>query len=189
MSSKSELRKKYIKIRKEIPHDLLMEAEASLLDLVQSNSQLFQNKRIACYSSIENEMPTHSLIELFLDMKSDIYLPKMIEGSKILQFKQLETKEALKENSLGILEPTSNKEIDPNDLEIILLPCVCFDEMGYRVGMGKGYYDYSLANIENSNPKLIILAYDFQKVEHSFPEKFDVKADACITDKKFYKFY
>ena len=67
----------------------------------------------------------------------------------------LETKEALQENSLGILEPTSNKEIDPNDLEIILLPCVCFDEMGYRVGMGKGYYDYSLANIENSNEVLL----------------------------------
>ena len=188
MSGKSELRKKYIQIRKELSQDLVMEAETNLLNIVQSNSHLFLNKRIACYSSIRNEIPTQSLIELFLDMKSDIYLPEMIEGSKILKFKQLETKEAVKENSLGILEPTSNKEIDPSDLEIILLPCVCFDAMGYRIGMGKGYYDYSLANISTPNLKLIILAYDFQKIEHSFPEKHDIKADACITDKKFYKF-
>jgi len=89
MSSKSELREKYIQIRKEISYDLLIEAEANLLAIVQSNSQLFQNKRIACYWSIGNEMPTHSLIEIFLNMQSDIYLPKMIEGSNILKFKQL----------------------------------------------------------------------------------------------------
>ena len=188
MSSKSELREKYIQIRKEISYDLLIEAEANLLAIVQSNSQLFQNKRIACYWSIGNEMPTHSLIEIFLNMQSDIYLPKMNEGSNILKFKQLESKETLKENSLGIMEPIGTKEIDPSNLEIIFLPCVCFNEMGYRIGMGKGYYDYSLAQVTDSDTKLVILAYDFQKINHTFSEKHDVKTDACITDKGFYEF-
>ena len=71
---------------------------------------------------------------------------------------------------------------------MIFLPCVCFDEKGYRIGMGKGYYDYSLAGMDPSSIKLIILAHEFQKIENCLPEDHDIKAHMCITEKTVYEF-
>ena len=42
--------------------------------------------------------------------------------------------------------------------------------------MGKGYYDYSLADKDSSSIELIILAHDFQEVENCMPEAHDISA-------------
>ena len=76
-----------------------------------------------------------------------------------------------------------------NELDIIFLPCVCFDSKGNRIGMGGGFYDKTLDQLSNNQkPQLILLAYDFQEVESCFPESHDIKADACLTPNKFLKF-
>ena len=74
------------------------------------------------------------------------------------------------------------------ELDYIFMPCVCFDERGFRVGMGQGYYDHSLDSIDQSQTKLIILAHEIQKTESCYPEKHDIKADFCLTDKQAYRF-
>ena len=50
-----------------------------------------------------------------------------------------------------------NQEIEPEKLNLIFLPCVCFDLAGHRIGMGQGYYDHSL-EFSSSRPELIIIA-------------------------------
>ena len=112
----------------------------------------------------------------------------MIDNSKKLKFVKTDGQLNLKENNLGISEPIGNEEIHPNELDMIFLPCVCFDEKGYRIGMGKGYYDYSLAGMDPSSIKLIILAHEFQKIENCLPEDHDIKAHMCITEKTVYEF-
>ena len=49
--------------------------------------------------------------------------------------------------------------------------------------MGKGYYDHSLAESQSNKQMLIIVAYEFQRIENCFPEAHDVGAKACLTDK------
>ncbi|WP_315816050.1 5-formyltetrahydrofolate cyclo-ligase [Paraflavitalea speifideaquila] len=48
-------------------------------------------------------------------------------------------------NRYNILEPISTNIIEPEQLDVIFIPLVAFDEKGYRVGYGKGYYDRYLA--------------------------------------------
>lgn len=52
-------------------------------------------------------------------------------------------------------------------LDVILLPAVAFDRAGYRMGMGGGYYDRTLADLQRRprQPMLVAVGYDFQCVE------------------------
>ena len=77
--------------------------------------------------------PTHELVLMLSDIGSEVYLPKMIDNSKKLKFVKTDGQLSLRKNNLGISEPIGNTEIDPNELDIIFLPCVCFDEKGYRL--------------------------------------------------------
>tara|TARA_B100001173_G_C15878785_1_gene500569 strand:- start:289 stop:855 length:567 start_codon:yes stop_codon:yes gene_type:complete len=188
MSNKSKLRTKYFQIRQSLTEEELLVAEKNILSIVESNLSIFQNKRVSCYWSIGREMPTHNLIDLISRTGSELYLPKIVTGSREMKFSKLEDKSKLTKNRFGILETGRTKEISPEDLDLILLPCICFDKKGYRIGMGKGYYDYSLRNINMVSTKLILVAYDFQKIENCFPENHDVMAESCLTDSEFYKF-
>ena len=52
-------------------------------------------------------------------------------------------------------------------LDVIILPAVAFDEAGYRLGMGGGYYDRTLEQLARHprRPRLVAAGYDFQKME------------------------
>ena len=188
MATKSELRKKFIEFRKSISKEYLLAAEEKLLNLVVNHKDYFKGRKIACYWSIGNEMPTQKLIQYLAGLDSAIYLPTVAEDSKIMKFCLLEDHQDLKANIYNILEPVDTPEIDPSDLDIILLPCVCFDEKGYRIGMGKGYYDYSLSDLNNKSTELIVIAFEFQKIDDCLHGSHDVKANSCITDEYFYNF-
>ena len=188
MTTKSELREEYIKKRKTISDEFILSAENRVISLLDAKREKFKDKKIACYWSIDNEMPTEKLINTFLGMNSEVYLPKIIKNSRMMEFCRLDDYKNLKPNVFNILEPFETQKIEASDLDIILLPCVCFDTNGHRIGMGKGYYDHSLVNLVNSNTELIIIAYDFQRVESCFENKYDIKAHSCVTEKYFYTF-
>ena len=188
MSSKLELRKLYLRKRRSLSNKALLQAENDLLKIVGSGNSFFKNKKISCYWSIGKEMPTHNLIAMFSEMGSEIYLPQINNKSSVMKFNRLEDKSKLIKNQFGISESLGTKEIMPENLDLILLPCVCFDKQGYRIGMGKGYYDYSLEKLSGETNKIYLLAHEFQKVNSCFPEKHDIRAQGCITDSEFYNF-
>ena len=64
--------------------------------------------------------------------------------------------------SYGILEPKADKvkEISIDEISLIIVPGVGFDESGYRIGHGKGYYDNLLRKSKNASH--IGLAFEVQ---------------------------
>jgi 5-formyltetrahydrofolate cyclo-ligase len=60
-----------------------------------------------------------------------------------------------------------------------------------RYGSGAGYYDRCLAHLRSARrwrrPKLIGLAYEFQRIDHVAPEPWDVPVDAVLTERTLYE--
>jgi 5-formyltetrahydrofolate cyclo-ligase len=90
-------------------------------------------------------------------------------------------------NKWGITEPKEGAVIIPDDLDLILVPLLTFDQNGYRVGYGKGYYDRFLANCSK---KTILLGFSFfepiQFIEDT--HEFDIPLSIGITPEHIYEF-
>ncbi len=63
---------------------------------------------------------------------------------------------------------------------------------GYRLGMGGGYYDATLAFMQHRRgwrkPRLVGLAYECQRVDTLPHEPWDMPLDAVLTERQLYRF-
>lgn len=91
------------------------------------------------------------------------------------------------ENSLGIAEPQTGTIIPPEQIDMVLVPLLCFDTKGNRVGYGKGYYDHFMKKCRKDT---ILAGLSF------FPPadpiegilEIDVPLTHCITPEQIYVF-
>ena len=107
-------------------------------------------------------------------------------------------KSSLIQNKYNIYEPNWLSDIEgilsPWELDVIIVPMSAFDDHGYRVGMGGGFYDSSFAWIDDQNirseynTKLIGIAFESQKVDNTFPRNWDLKLDYIVTEHKIREF-
>ena len=91
------------------------------------------------------------------------------------------------ENKWGVPEPTSGDDVLPENIDVVLLPMLCFDLAGNRVGYGKGYYDRFLAECKPDVQKIgLCLADPIKLIEDA--SMHDIKMDICVTPGKVYRF-
>lgn len=70
--------------------------------------------------------------------------------------------------------------LEPEELELILVPCTAFDAKCRRVGMGKGYYDRYLPRCRRA--VTIGVAFEAQRVDQAAVEETDRRPDFFITE-------
>ena len=75
------------------------------------------------------------------------------------------------------MEPLPYYPVDK--LDLLVVPGVAFDEKGYRLGYGKGYYDKVLARKKIFS---IGLGYSLQLLEKVPRGKYDERLDAIVTE-------
>ncbi|EMG01779.1 5-formyltetrahydrofolate cyclo-ligase [Leptospira borgpetersenii str. 200701203] len=112
--------------------------------------------------------------------EKEIYFPKITDRE--LEFVLPEVWE---NGPFGILEPNGTKILSPHEADWIIVPALGYDEFGYRLGRGGGFYDRTLCAVDPS--KLIGLTY-----EELFPASFakedhDIRVGRVITEKKTIK--
>ena len=93
----------------------------------------------------------------------------------------------LRENLWRIFEPTESKLIETKKIDLVLVPLVAFDESGFRVGYGKGFYDKFLKNCRVDCLK-VGLSFFAPVAKISDVQSFDVKLNFCVTPEKVWKF-
>lgn len=87
----------------------------------------------------------------------------------------------------GIPEPTHDEIVGASAIDVVLVPLLCFDTGGHRVGYGKGYYDKLLARCRPNCLK-VGLSY-FPPVERiDDVNEYDVALDLCIMPEDVYRF-
>lgn len=91
------------------------------------------------------------------------------------------------ENKYGISEPQEGEEILPNEIDLVFVPLLAFDQNGYRVGYGKGFYDRFL---ESCRHDVITVGFSYFEAVDKIDDthQFDVPLDYCITPHKIYEF-
>ena len=148
----------------------------------------FKNyKIIASFISFKSEISTQFLNEFLLNNGKILCLPIIKNNSETLNFIEYNLKTKLVSGKFGIMQPSDlSKEFLP---EIILTPCLAFDENGFRLGYGGGYYDKTFSYLKKIKHKFISIAvaFDDQKIDELVHDKYDQKIDYILTEKKLYK--
>ncbi|MDO1447879.1 5-formyltetrahydrofolate cyclo-ligase [Rhodocytophaga aerolata] len=94
---------------------------------------------------------------------------------------------ALQTNKWGMSEPENGQVVDASQLDMILLPLLAFDEQGYRVGYGKGFYDRYLQRCKPAVIK-VGLSIEAPVPQIADIDQYDYKMDYCVTPEKVWEF-
>ena len=143
------------------------------------------SKIVASFLSIKSEISTNTLNQYLLSLGKILCLPIIENNEEILIFKRYCIGNELKKGKFGVREPVNSQTYLP---DIIFVPCLAFDENGFRLGYGGGFYDKCIANFFSINHKFISigLAYEEQKVKNVVHDNLDQKLNYILTEKQLY---
>ena len=185
--NKKEIRKHHLQIRQEMSSTNVSKnsimVNKSILNIV---SGLNTTKTIGLFYPYKNEVDVILMASELENIGLTCLLPRVIdEHSPLKYFFYSPNNSNLQKGYGGIMEPTGNEANDP---DIIIASCSAFNEMGYRVGYGGGFFDRTLSQLKQKKKIISILAaFENQKTAYQFQDSFDEKVDYICTENKTYR--
>lgn len=169
---KSALRGELIALRKAMDVD---SKSAWDLDIFEQLKPYLDNaEAVFTYVSTEIEVDTRRLIAYCLERGIPVATP--VSGDTELTFYYISRFEDLIPGRFGILEPRRDLIAVANERTLCVVPALCADREGFRLGYGRGYYDRFLSDFRGTS---IILCYESFRREVP-RESYDVKADLTL---------
>lgn len=188
-NDKKTLRKELLTKRKNIDVVEKEEMDKKILNKFYESKYYRESKNIFIYISYDSEINTKEIINKSLIDNKKIYVPRTEFKTRLMDAVEITSLDDLIESEYGILEPSIDEpHIEPNELDLIVVPGVGFDRKGGRMGYGAGFYDRYFKKISKDKMKKIVklaLAYDFQILEDVPMNEQDVPVNYIITEKEF----
>ncbi|HET9055370.1 MAG TPA: 5-formyltetrahydrofolate cyclo-ligase [Chitinophagaceae bacterium] len=187
---KSELRKLYKEKRQ-----LLSEKEINRLnDLILIQFQHLDLPFVYylhTYLAIEEnrEISTHKIVRYleFRNPDMNVVAPKInLKTGEMINY-LIDENSVFEKNGYNIPEPVSGEEVPADKIDLVLVPLLAFDEKGYRVGYGKGFYDRFLSQCRSDVLKIGLSYFDaVESIDDT--HQFDLPLTYCITPTRIYEF-
>ncbi len=174
--NKKELRKEYLTIRKDIK-DKDTKSRTIFNKLIDLDIYKC-SKVIGIYYSLEDEVDTIELIDYSIKIGKTVCIPKVLSNNTMSFYKIIDRSNLVK-SSFNILEPNTNNLVNPNDIDLMIVPGIVFSKELYRIGYGGGYYDRYL---KDTNSYKIGLSFKETLVDYLPHNDYDVKLNLIITD-------
>jgi 5-formyltetrahydrofolate cyclo-ligase len=154
--------------RKALSNEELIEKSRKIKENLFSLAEFKKARNIMFYVSFNSEVDTCEAIkELLSEKEKTIAVPYVRKNCPEMQLSELK----------------HIKDFSPEKLDIVIVPGIAFDNQGYRIGYGHGYYDRFLKTLKSSVKK-IGLAFELQIVDKIPRKEYDVPVDAVVTEKR-----
>ena len=182
--TKAKLRKVYLQKQRALSREARTAMSERIAFNFFSSFDLSAIQYLHCFISIEkfNEVNTRPLLELvWSDFRNvQTVVPRVdFDSDEMLSLKFRPGME-LVQNAWEIAEPSHNDFVEADKIDMVLVPGLCFDREGNRVGYGKGFYDRFL---EKCRPDCVKVGLSFfppiDKIDGVHDG--DVPVDAVVT--------
>jgi 5-formyltetrahydrofolate cyclo-ligase len=192
--NKAALRRALRQARQAVPAAVRRLAGRQVERLALSHRLIASRRRVGLYMPAKGELDCLPLLNRALWLGAECYLPVVPHHSqKKLWFTRLQKGPHWAVNRFGIAEfGHRHDKYRAAWLDVLFMPLLGFDLRGYRMGMGGGFYDASLAFLGRRRrwrrPLLIGLAFEAQKIDRLPEDPWDVPLDGVLTERRFYRF-
>jgi 5,10-methenyltetrahydrofolate synthetase len=139
--------------------------------------------RLAFCWPIRNEYDARHLARRLREAGAVTALPVVVAPRSPLAFREWHPGVELAKGPLGIPYPVGSPEAAPR---AVLLPMNGWDAQGYRLGYGGGFFDRTLAALQEK-PLVIGIAYEQARLETIHPQPWDVPMDYVVTERGVYR--
>ena len=187
MDNKKNLRYKIQIARDKIPEEIRIEKTRQIAANFIKTDEYRKAKAVLIYYPFRSELDTTIILKKAQKDGKKIILPRVLGDRLDLYFVE-NLKTQLEKGNFGIMEPITNicKSASISDIDLAVIPGVCFDKNFNRIGYGGGFYD-RLIPLLHKGIKKISLCFEMQVVEKIPTASQDVKVDKIITESNIYE--
>lgn len=123
-------------------------SDGELIQCFLEHPKLAEAKTVLLYYGVGQEIETKGLIQTLLDQGKTVCLPKCLADHQ-MEARVITSLDDLVPDAYGIPAPGDHcPALEREKMDLILVPGLCFDSRGNRLGQGGGYYDRYLEDYE-----------------------------------------
>jgi 5-formyltetrahydrofolate cyclo-ligase len=183
---KKEIRKEARKLRDSLSTQEIRSKSSAIESRLWQMIQEHQFKSIMFYIAFGSEVQTQSCIARAINSGIKTIVPICSQDGKrqLLPSRLLDLHSEVKAGKFGIPEPKPEfrRPFPPEEIDLVVVPGLAFNEQGHRIGYGGRYYDHFLVRCPQSLH--IGLAYEIQIVNDIPSSEWDIPVHKIITEDK-----
>lgn len=185
MQNKENIRDDLLKKRFAIGHEQRFKQSENIIESLINSDYYKKTGLIFTFYGTEEEINTEILIKQALLDEKQVALP-LITGQGIMEAYLISDLSELKADKYGIMSPDPEKTtlVDPQNINLALVPLLGYNSHGYRIGYGAGYYDRYLPKLSSGCIK-IGLAFRELLAEDLPVDSLDYPLDEILTPDGF----
>ena len=186
---KKNLRRRIINSRDQMSRVEIEQKSTKIAEKLYALPEYKNASSILFFLSFGSEVDTRPMVEETIERGKIALAPKTVSKTRKLLLSQiLDWDKDLAPGVYNIPEPRSEalRLVDPETVELVIVPGVAFDRRGNRLGYGGGYYDRFFMQLRKNTP-LIALAFELQIVSSVPVDYWDRLVDLIITEKDVIK--
>lgn len=188
---KADLRRAALARRRALPEAEVASRSAQLWQQLEHGFPTHQWQWLHLFLPIpqQHEPYTWPLIRQLWAQRPALQLavPVVQPNGQTLRHFHLTPDTRLVENRWHIPEPVGAAEVQPSQLDAVLVPLLAFDEAGHRVGYGKGFYDRFLAECRPDALRIgVSLEPPVSRIADAWAG--DMPLHACLTPERVWRF-
>ena len=166
--------------RAAVPQDELARAAAAVTGTLVALEPVRSAAVVAAFVSRTDELDTRPLLDSLRTRGCGVLLP-VLEGDNSLTWRRYAGAESLVAGRFGLLEPAADAgDAALADADVVVVPGVCYDVEGRRLGRGGGSYDRALRGLSRRVPR-VGMALDSEIVEQVPVVAHDERVDIVVT--------
>lgn len=147
MPTKPDFRRALLRQRSVMPADAHISEDREIAEALYKTRQFADAEYVLAYLSFGSEVDTRGIIGRALESGKTVAAPRCVEGTGDMRWYGITCFEGLERSGFGMEEPVPGlcREILPAEYAqakaVAIVPGLAFDEQGYRIGYGGGFYD------------------------------------------------
>jgi 5-formyltetrahydrofolate cyclo-ligase len=136
---------------------------------------------VMAFWSFGSEVETPPLVDELVASGARVALPRIV--GREIEARAFRPGDPLSDTAFGAREPAAGPLVPPRQLDVVLVPGLVFDRLGFRLGYGAGFYDRFLAATRVDAAR-IGLCFALQVVPRVPAGPSDLPVDLVVTERE-----